>query len=657
MSGDPTIRYRPEIDGLRAWAVVPVLLYHAGFGFPGGYAGVDVFFVISGYLIGSLILKEAATGEFRFGRFWMRRIRRLFPAWAVVMAATSVAAALWLIPTHFAEFGRSLIAQPLMWANFHFWEGSGYFETASEFQPLLHTWSLAVEEQFYVLLPLVLLPLARSSRRVLLLVTSGFIVASFLFSLPATENYPSLAFFLLPARLWELNLGVLLAITGARGFTRTWLNEAGAILGLALIALAYGFFDRNTAFPGPWAALPCLGTCLFLVSTGGTPTVAGRIASSPFLVWVGKISYPLYLWHWPVFVFLRYVWISEPPAFVMVLALFVSVCLAWATCHFIERPIRSGRVLAGPRQLGGVAAVTALALLAAGVIFEKSGGLPDRFSPQVNAHLVEPPKNAALYDISDWEKRGGPAVLGDRAGTAGELVVWGDSHALMLDDLLDELGKKHGIRVVIAAEAGVAPIPGTFPSGRGSEALRISAAVSRYLEDSPASDVLLVGKWPMYLFGRNDGELDRILQEEGNEGLETDIAVGIFARRFRELVGSLETAGRRVHVLRSVAFQPRSVPETLALLESRGRDLNDLAVPATLLRERDAPANSLIDEALRGTSATVLDPVPYFTGEDGRYLMAKEGKALYKDQNHLTPYGVRQLLPLLEPIFAKISRE
>lgn len=655
MSGEVQIKYRPEIDGLRAWAVVPVLLFHAGFGFPGGYAGVDVFFVISGYLIGSLILKEATTGKFRFGHFWMRRIRRLFPAWAVVLVATTIAAVVWLVPPHLAEYGRSLVSQPLMWANFHFWEGSGYFETASEFQPLLHTWSLAVEEQFYVVLPLVLLPLMRFSRRVIPVVAIGVTIGSFVFSFQATEDFPSLAFFLLPARLWELNLGVLLALMPSGGFPRRWMNETAALLGLVLISFAYATFDSNTAFPGPWALLPCLGTFLFLFSTSGGLTLAGCFTSARPLVWIGKISYPLYLWHWPVIVFVKYHWISEPSAPIMIMALTFSVVLAWATYKWIECPVRTGLYPGSSSRLAGVAATGALCFVFFGFALEKGGGFPERFPPEVNAHLLDPPESVSLFDISDWEKRGGPPVLGDPAGREGELFVWGDSHALMLDELLDELGKKHGVRVVLAAEAGVAPIPGTFPSGRGEDALDISAAASRVLESSSASGVLFVAKWPLYLVGRRDGDLDRILQEVGNEELDRAISAEIFVRRFHELIASLERSGRSIHVMRSVAFQSRSVPETLAQLQSRGRDLNSLAVPVGLLRKEDALANAILDESLRETGARILDPLPFFIGEDGRYLMAKDGKSLYKDQNHLTPFGVRQLLPLLEPIFLEIA--
>lgn len=648
--------YRPEIDGLRAIAVVPVLLYHAGFGCPGGYSGVDVFFVISGFLIGSLILNEGEAGSFRYARFWMRRLRRLFPAWATVLLVTTLAACLWLVPPHLEEFGRSLVAQPLLGANFHFWGEAGYFETDSEFKPLLHTWSLAVEEQFYVLLPLVLLPLLRWSRRLLLPLVVVSIVVSFLFSLWASVEEPSLAFFLLPARIWELDLGVLLALMRAKGFRRPWLNEGGTLAGLVLVVAAYAFFDQNTAFPGPWAALPCLGTFLILFSNSGALSWCGRALAAPPLVWIGKISYPLYLWHWPVLVFVRYLDLGEPPATVRAAALLVSVLLAWATYEWIERPIRSGARLASPRRLGVVAVALSALLLAVGMTLSATRGLPKRFSPEVTDLLKMAPRNPSVYDISDWERRGGPCLLGDPSGRGGELLLWGDSHALAMADLFDELGKKHGVRVVLAAEAGVAPLPGTFPSDKGEKAMAIPDSVWRYLDTSEIRHVVFVAKWPLYFFGRGDGERDRLVDEPGTPGSSPASAVAIFERRFRELLESLGESGRKAWVMRPIAMQPRSVPETLAQLRSRGKDLNALALPASAFLEQVGPTDDVLAASMDGTAAQLLDPAPYFLDGSGRYRMAQDGRSLYRDRDHLSSFGARQLIPMFEPIFEGIAR-
>lgn len=648
--------YRPEIDGLRAVAVVPVLLFHAGFGFPGGYAGVDVFFVISGYLIGAHILRDAVNERFRFVDFWMRRLRRLFPAWAVTTAVTAAAAFIWLVPPHLAQFGESLIAQPLLWANFHFYGESGYFETASEFQPLLHTWSLAVEEQFYVLLPLVLVPILRGARRFLVPVIVGSILISFVIALWFSRQDPSLAFFLLPARIWELDLGVLLALLQSRGFRISRGRSTFAAGGLLLIFLSYSIFDGNTAFPGPWAILPCLGTASFLLANTNGLTGSGKILSSPPLVWIGKISYPLYLWHWPVLVYFRYLHISEPPAHLLALALGLSFLLAWVTYRWVEEPVRSRRVLGATRSLGGVAVAFAFLFLAIGLAASKSDGFPGRFPAAVNAHLVESPKHPDAFDISDWETRGGPSILGDSEGASVELIVWGDSHALTLASVLDRLGKEHGVRVILAAEAGIAPVPGTYPTGRGPESLAITETVLRTLDHHPDAGILFVAKWTMYLQGRNDGEYDRLLREKRGATPDPDSARAVFRDRFHELLSALDDSGRDLWVMRSVPFQSRSVPETLAQLASRGRDLNTFARPLEEHAAKEAPTNAAIDAATSDTSAQVLDPHSMLADSSGLASMARDGKSLYRDRDHLSDFGAEQLIPLLEPLFFSITK-
>lgn len=658
MSPKPSIHYRPEIDGLRALAVIPVLLYHAGFGFPGGYAGVDVFFVISGYLIGSVILKEAESGKFTFGAFWMRRLRRLFPSCAIVIVATLVAAVLCFIPPHLEAFGESLLYQPILAANIYFWNQTGYFETASEFQPLLHTWSLAVEEQFYILLPLVLLPLIRLGRRAVRLALIAFIIISLGVSVYFSVRFPSFAFFMLPARIWELDMGVMLALISAKGFRFRRANEFGSVLGVLLILSAYFLFDLNTPFPGYAALLPCLGAALIIFTNGGGLCRTGRVLSHPFAVGVGKISYPLYLWHWPVIVFLKYLWIEEPPFPVMAGSLLFSAGLAWMTFRWIETPIRTRKWLSGTKSLSLSALAFSGFIVASGWFFMKKEGLPDRFSSDVHEVLSAAKVEGfayretkePVYGISEWDKRGGACKIGEQDSPGARLLLWGDSHALTLVTLLNELGKKHGVEVIIAAEAGVAPIPGTYPSGRGPETLAIPRQVEEWLDDSAVDEVLFVSKWAMYVFGRNDGKLDRLLRSETERADTPSEEAEIFRSHFSRLIKKIEERGINVSVMRTVAFQRRSVPETLAQIASRGKNLNAMALPVSVHRRESAEMNELLDRSVAGTKASLLDPFPFFE-EDGIYLMAKDGKPLYSDRDHLSVFGADRLRPLLEPLF------
>lgn len=304
------MKYRREIDGLRAVAVVPVVLFHAGFGlFSGGYVGVDVFFVISGYLITTILLSELHDGRFSIVKFYERRARRLLPALFLVMACCLPFAWLWLLPEDMVDFGQSLMAVVGFVSNVLFWrEETGYFNTAAELKPLLHTWSLAVEEQFYLLFPLALMLLWKLPRTGLFVLLALVSVISLGIAEWGAHNQPAAAWFLLPTRAWELGIGALAAIhlrnkpldpQASGGF-----NQLMSLAGISLIAWAIFFFDDNTPFPGVWGLLPVVGTALVILFA--TPaTLGGRLLGTRALVGTGLISYSAYLWHQPLLAFAR----------------------------------------------------------------------------------------------------------------------------------------------------------------------------------------------------------------------------------------------------------------------------------------------------------------------------------------------------------------
>ena len=288
------MKYRADIDGLRAIAVLPVVLYHAGFGFPGGFVGVDVFFVISGYLITSLILKDANTGAFSLATFWERRVRRILPPLLPVLAVSFIAGWFWMLPVDFRNLGGATAAQSVMMANVWFWTQGGYFNTSSDTEPLLHLWSLAVEEQFYVLFPLLLVALRRyriSTVGVLLALAAG----SFALSAVLVFIDTSAAFYLMPTRAWELLLGALLCFAPQSTAPRRWLAEIAALLGLVIIVAVSRVYTVGTPFPGAAALPPCLGAMLVIWAGSGTSTLTGRLLAAFPLRSIGLISYSLYL--------------------------------------------------------------------------------------------------------------------------------------------------------------------------------------------------------------------------------------------------------------------------------------------------------------------------------------------------------------------------
>lgn len=379
-----SLSYRKEIDGLRALAVLPIVLFHAGFSaFSGGYVGVDIFFVISGFLITSIIRDQISRGAFRFRDFYERRARRILPALFFVLLATLPMAWIWLLPREMKEFGESLLAVVAMASNFFFWRDSGYFATLSEYQPLLHTWSLAVEEQFYLLFPALLFLLAGLGRRLSVTVLIALGLASLALAQYVTKTAPLFGFYMLPTRIWEFALGSLAAFVvvgrgAALGAGARMLAEVSGLAGLAMIVFSVLMFTKELPYPSVWTGIPTLGTALVIVFSTGE-TIVGRLLSWRPLVLIGLISYSTYLWHQPVFAFARIRSLDPLPVMVLWLLVAVSLLLGYLTWRFIE-PIWRVRLDVRKRSFFVALAIAAALLLVFGMQTRKTYGMPWRFT-------------------------------------------------------------------------------------------------------------------------------------------------------------------------------------------------------------------------------------------------------------------------------------
>lgn len=344
------MKYRPEVDGLRAVAVVPVILFHAGIPFfSGGFVGVDVFFVISGYLITAIIAAGLQSGGFSIIEFYERRARRILPALFLVAVLCIPAALLILTPRDLDGFAKSLIGVVFFSSNVLFWREAGYFDTTAELKPLLHTWSLAVEEQYYVFFPLLMMLIWRKGRRFVGYTLACALLVSFAFGWWGSVNWPTGAFYLLPARGWELLVGALVALFQDR--LRSGLASAAegvlASLGLALVLVPIFLYSSKTPVPGPFTAVPVIGTALILLYARESNPLAKLLSWKP-MVTVGLISYSAYLWHQPLFAFYKYASFSEPAHLEMGLLTLLVFPLAYATWRFVETPLRHGAGFNGP---------------------------------------------------------------------------------------------------------------------------------------------------------------------------------------------------------------------------------------------------------------------------------------------------------------------
>lgn len=435
------MKYRSEIDGLRAVAVVPVVLFHAGLeAFGGGFVGVDVFFVISGYLITTIIIDEMDGGAFSLVRFYERRARRILPALFFVALCSIPVAWFLLLPSDMKDFAQSLAAVATFSSNILFWRESGYFDIAAELKPLLHTWSLAVEEQFYILFPLFLMAAWRLGRRTIV----WMLTASFAISLAAAQwgayNGPSATFFLLPTRAWELLIGSFCAFYLQRNqiVAPLWFQNLMSVSGLAAILYAVFVFDEATPFPGIYALVPTVGTVLIILfALPGTFVHA--FLSLRGMVGLGLISYSFYLWHQPVFAFWRHYSFLETTHVQMLLLSGLSVLLAVFTYFFVEAPFRGKTAVLDRRQLFSASGIGLVALLAVGVI----GGSREDLSRTIVYPLDYEPDRIVLRDESwslfrvlgqdslpgDDESASNQLSLFSEADVRHKLLVFGNSHS------------------------------------------------------------------------------------------------------------------------------------------------------------------------------------------------------------------------------------
>ncbi len=434
-SGAVHLAYRRDIDGLRAVAVLSVVLFHA---FPawlrGGFIGVDIFFVISGFLISSILLRELQQGSFSFAGFYARRVKRIFPALVLVMASCLAFGWLALFPDEYQQLGKHVVGGAGFAANFFYWDQVGYFDTAADTKPLLHLWSLGIEEQFYILWPVVLV-LAWKRRANLLAVAALLALASFVANAGGIAHYATATFYSPASRAWELLLGAGLACAQARangeGIRSPKLSpNLLAWAGVALLAAGLALVTRERQFPGWWALLPALGA-LLVIGAGPGAWFNRTVLSNRLMVWVGLISYPLYLWHWPLLSFAQIVESREPAPFIRTAAVLLAIVLAWLTYRVVERPLRasSGR--------GKVAALWTLMLATAGLggAIYLNDGLPARKAVEDNlanhkALVVVEDKAAAAA----CKQRFGFATIYEYClmadvAKAPTVVLLGDSHA------------------------------------------------------------------------------------------------------------------------------------------------------------------------------------------------------------------------------------
>jgi len=656
------MKYRPDIDGLRAIAVLPVVFYHAGLpGFSGGFVGVDVFFVISGYLITGILHKEMLAGHFSILSFYERRARRILPALFLVLTASLAAGWVWLAPEEYGAMAGSAGATLLFASNMWFWQNSGgYFDGATDYLPLLHTWSLAVEEQFYIGFPLLLMVLVRLGRRATLGVTLALVGGSLALAIWATPQMPSASFYLLPTRIWELGIGSLLALGLAPGNVPRWARETVAAIGLAAIVLAATLYDASTSFPGLGALPPVLGAAALIWAGGQGRTLTGRLLSWRPVVFIGLLSYSLYLWHWPIMAFARNrLLLVELPAAWQAGTILLAFAAAWASWRFVERPFRAGRARSlGRNAIFALSGVGTGALAAAAVAVFFTGGAERRFTPDQVAELDGIGLAPEVPDCRNRQDPVRPCTFGN-PDASRRWLLWGDSHAAALLPVMDKIAGAQNLALEFASEAACPPLPGLIRSAREPGQRAKCLQFNDRLVDEALSGgyeaVILHARWPLYVEGKRYGsEVDEpsILALAGASDFPPD-ASGNPSLVYSSLTGVLRrltSAGVRVVLVAPVPELPWDVG-----LATKASVLYDTPMPpdpaTNLVQARQARTLQLLAAAAEMPGVRL---VHFAAGICDSTCPTHDARsAFYRDNNHMTAEGERRLVaPILAEALA-----
>jgi peptidoglycan/LPS O-acetylase OafA/YrhL len=658
------IDYRREIDGLRALAVIPVILFHAGFSaFGGGFVGVDVFFVISGYLITSIILSEKQSGKFTLINFYERRARRILPALFVVLLACIPAAWLLLLPRDMQNFSQTMAAVSAFASNILFWRTSGYFETAAELKPLLHTWSLAVEEQYYLLFPLFVILAWPLGKRWIMLILANGIVGSLALAQWASAAKPAFDFFMLPTRGWEILLGALVAFHFDNQRQAESLSShktvagLGSAAGLLLVCTAVAVFDKNTPFPSLYALVPTVGTALLILFA--TPqTLVGKLLGNRVFVGVGLISYSAYLWHQPLLAFARHASIDEPSTLVLLALCAAAFALAYVSWRFVETPFRNKQRI-GRRRIFLLGAVGSLAFAGFGLAGHFSNGFVSRkaFFTDLSAirTVEQTPCHNAQRRSSQQIAAGDICTMGK--GREPSFAVIGDSHAGALFDALGEYPFATPTSFWAFSGGWCAPLLNGFDprasAGNASDCRETTAAAfARILATDTIKTVVLDAEWANYTQGyRNDGGIAPAADPKlyaDNDGPAKSIADDsvIFTRSLLATIGQLKAAGKTVYIVGPVPeFKKPVLPavsKAMLLTDMTGGMWNARkAAPQIAVADydrRNAEAFSAFD-ALTGVGFIPVKDL--FCDQDTCFSADPAGKILFSDSNHVTYDGAK----------------
>jgi peptidoglycan/LPS O-acetylase OafA/YrhL len=644
--GTAAIQYRPDIDGLRAVAVLAVVLNHLSASLlPGGYVGVDVFFVISGYLITGIIGREIAEGQFTFAGFYERRARRIFPALFAMLLATLVVSYFVLLPSDMVSTLRGALGTVFFTSNMVFWREmkEGYFAaTDMGLNPLLHTWSLAVEEQFYLLFPILLLLCFKYARRYIVAVLVVCAIASLAAAALMIGSKGVAVFFPSPFRAWELLVGSLLALNIVPALRSHVWRELLAGAGLLSIVVSCFVYNDRTTFPGLAALAPVLGTAAILHAGASGSSLVARLLQLRPMVYVGLISYSLYLWHWPLIVLVRYAMGMAPITQYLPFLFVASLGLGSLSYHLIEQPFRKKGLVSRGSVWAVSVAFVCLFTVVSGIGLMR-GGFETRFTPEViqldKARWPKiPHQECNAKSANAWCRLG----VDSHAPTS---LFWGDSHLLSWAPALNKVMNTRDEKALFITSSACPPLFGVSSSLRPScEAENLD--VKNYLLANPhIKKVVIAGFWSTYFQKNND-----LIARDGNQ-IEKGTQAASHA--LASTIQWLRDNKRQVVVIGPVPIYEYSVPMALALEKASGHQV--IFSSQADQKQKHAAFFEVVNaaEAASGTPLHFLDPIQWLCSPD--CIVVQDGVSLYRDAHHLSVAGAMLLEPQLTDALKVLS--
>jgi peptidoglycan/LPS O-acetylase OafA/YrhL len=634
-----SLKYRPEIDGLRCLAILPVIIYHSGLNIlPGGFLGVDVFFVISGFLISSILMREIDAGTFTFQKFYERRARRILPALLFMMFATVIAGLVLFDTRTIQSFGQSVIAVSVFLANLFFYFKVDYFSPVSETNPLLHMWSLAVEEQFYIFFPVLLLVAVRWRIDYLSLFSTIFVVS--LVVMLSNQQAQSFNFYMLHTRAWELSVGAISAYLSLSLSNRVNEKQRGVLVFLGVFGLfvSYLAFDASLGFPSEYALIPVLSAAILLICSGGKDVVSKILAGKP-MVYVGLLSYSLYLWHQPVFAFAKTITLGEFSVYVQLTAVVITLLLSMLSYHWVEIPTRYAK-LSGK---------TVLKLSSAAIVLFMVIGSALMFYPKIRGVALETQSIMApsrgLSAACDFKDSYVPIAECSSASNPSTLV-WGDSYAMHLVN-----GLAQGLPLIQATKNACSPVLGlsTLPMTKGydehwaDDCLAFNHQVFEYLKRHTSVKTVVISstfeQWLHYDYWNGNQRLDRNFE--------------VYKKSFEMTVDALLGAGKRIVLVSPPPKNGRDIGQCLSRIELKLITFSDFYqqgcnFPKTQLSAENRKVMAFLSQFKHRDGIQFVDLTDYFC--KGELCSVTAEHPLYLDAGHLNDYGSHYVASFLQPI-------